>query len=190
MDTTSHTDESRIHNADDALASLERTSSQLRQLALYIPLLTFVHLISLPLSFLIQTSSRYPDQSPHVEQTLRNVFLLLDNILFFSCLALLMIFERLSKRGDALMQEISDELEWRPLNPETSASDSPQPKFPSPRRVTSRPAMRWRLAFREFALASRLPFSNSRSSTAVYLIINIFLFIVISGWQMYFLTQR
>lgn len=174
---------SPVDAVEDALISLELTSRRLRQIAGFVPLLTFVHLALFPVGL----STRALLMSTEVG---RYTFLASEVSLFFYTLLSLLRFDRLAQSGDALVQELSDELEWEPPTHRYSLeSRYLASKNEAEAARARRPGLRWRLAFREFALASRLPFGTSRSSGALYMAVNVVLFLLNAGFQTYSLLR-
>lgn len=82
---------------------------------------------------------------------------------------LLYRFDHLRKLGDAIFQELSDELEWSPYqrNAKTNWSST---KPPGTLEV---PRAKIRLAFREFLLSSTLPLAGREGGVRNYLLINV-----------------
>lgn len=73
-------------------------------------------------------------------------------------------FDELRKRGDALYQEISDEVEWAPRQFRSKESELMTPS--SPKEV---PRLSIRIAFREFLLSANLPLVGGREGNKFYL---------------------
>ena len=95
-------------------------------------------------------------------------------------------FEILRKNGDALFQEISDELQWRigrksklPRSKEPSIS-SATPQLKVDKYSKYKPDLDARIILRNFTLASDLPLIPGRFSPAIYIGLN-FALVFLSG---------
>jgi len=84
-------------------------------------------------------------------------------VLAMANIAALGFFESLRKRGDAIFQELSDELQWHVGRP--SGEGVPQ----------NRPLLEARIAMRTFSVAAELPLVPGRFGGAVYAILNLWL---------------
>jgi hypothetical protein len=88
-------------------------------------------------------------------------FVALNIVVAMSTIALLGTFEVLRKRGDAIFQEMSDELQWHVGRPD--ARDAPR----------ERPLFDVRVALRTFSAAADLPLIPGRYGGAVYAAVNL-----------------
>lgn len=81
-------------------------------------------------------------------------------------------FETLRKRGDALYDEISDEVQWHIGRAYLSSADQPAVDMP-------RPPLRYRVELRSFAKASDLPLAPGRYGPALYVALNVALVVLL-----------
>jgi len=88
------------------------------------------------------------------------------------------IFDRLTASGEALYQEISDELEWQIK----ATEDTVEPNKVS---TKERPGLAIRLTMREYVLATRLAFVPGPYGVRYYLVINLFIFILYFSFIIY-----
>jgi hypothetical protein len=94
--------------------------------------------------------------------------MLLEIALLILSISALLLYDRLISRGDAIYQEISDELEWQ-VKGLTNATDKKVPVYSSSKE---RPGLSVRLALRDFVLAARLPLVRGSQGGTYYLFIN------------------
>lgn len=162
---------SGLGDTDDALMDLKRTSRLLSRLSDLAGYLTLAHLagaillIIYTMSMSLDTyTSSYPRYNKELYIVLEIMFLLINIIVLFS-------YDRKIAKGDALYQEISDELEWHVRTELGSKRNSPS----APQASKDRPGLFVRLTLRDFVLASRLPFVRGSQGLAFYLAFNVLL---------------
>jgi hypothetical protein len=87
-------------------------------------------------------------------------------------LMLLVVYDTTRKRGDALFEELSDELQWNVVNGSQGGSK------PGPDR--ERPPVDVRVRLRDYARATDLPFVPGRFGAAAYAAIDILMILVLA----------
>lgn len=92
--------------------------------------------------------------------------------LFVVASATALWFETLRRRGDALYDEISDEVQWHIGREYASSINQPVSEAP-------RPPLRYRIELRSFAKASDLPLAPGRFGPAVYVALNVTLVVLL-----------
>src|SRR5204863_291803 len=90
-------------------------------------------------------------------------YLLLASASCLINLVFLFAYDNLKKRGDAIFEELSDELQWR-LVP---GNETITPK--------SRPRLDTRIAMREYILSTDLPLTRGKSGMQLYFALSVFL---------------
>jgi hypothetical protein len=112
----------------------------------------------------------------------------LETFIVICVILLLVKFDNRIKRGNAIYQEISDELEWKVIRERDEENQPPKTGDP--------PRLKTRILLREFVLSTRLPLVNSTHSITLYTIVNIALFALnlitsyFSYWRIIKLTFR
>ena len=152
---------SEVKDTLDRLASL---SSGLSRLGTVIVGLSIIHIL-IPLLAAIGRQNQFFGFPRYSDQYW--VLSVIDLTLFFGVFVVLVDFDRLSKRGHVLFQEISDSLEWK-RSEDVSISA--------------------RITMRQFVLDATLPFdSGGRHGAAIYLALNLLVSIVV--WVLLLLSR-
>jgi hypothetical protein len=163
MQVNSEGGDSRFKDVAMLLSRLMESTNRLRILARFCALITLCNFLMTMFSGLV-ASSRSEVRSDFVAQVGIMGFFVALGALFF-----LYLFDQGRKLGDAVFQELSDELEWSPY--QKSATN----KFAisRPAGIADVPRATVRLSVREFLLASTLPLVEREGSVRIYLLVNI-----------------
>ncbi|MCF8070682.1 MAG: hypothetical protein K9M96_09380 [Deltaproteobacteria bacterium] len=134
-----------------SLKYLHKITKYLRFVGYLIFLITSINLI-------LFLSSLSPRIFPFKEASLFSIFFT------FFCFGVTIYYENLRKRGEAIFEEISDELQWH-----IGYRDSLSNKEPS----TKKPEFEIRVALRSFARTTDIPLIPGKFGPALYIGINI-----------------
>ena len=126
---------------------------QLRVLGTAVLLVTLIN-FGLLLWIIAQATRPYHDE-------FQNINSLLNIVLAMGTIVALGLFETLRKRGNAIFQELSDELQWHVGRPR------------GPGQPQERPFLDARVALRTFSAASELPLIPGRFSAAAYAVLSL-----------------
>lgn len=169
------TDLERDQNAESLKIALEQLSyvtHRTQSTSSMVSIVTLVHVsFALALAFYFSTPL-YMIRGYSV-----NLFVLifLEIGLLVSSILVLLLYDRSISRGDAIYQEISDELEWQ-VKDLASNKDQKVHVYSSSK---DRPGLSVRLALRDFVLAARLPLVRGSQGGAYYLFINMAIAILV-----------
>jgi hypothetical protein len=177
-----------------ALRQLRHLTKRLRLISNAVIGITLLHiaysLFSMVYVIIAADVSRYSEY-----QTARPFLIFFEVTILAGSLITLLIYDRLIAEGEALYQEISDELEWyisrqsrkkrplksRPSLSQTASVDSKTANGARSRPLDElrfskdRPGFSVRLLLREFVLSARLPFIRGNQGVIYYVAINVIL---------------
>jgi hypothetical protein len=161
-------EESGSRELDRALEELHTITRNLRGTTGIITFITLIH-IALSLSSMVFAIVATDTSRYSTYYDVRPVLIFFEIAILVAILALLLWYDRKISKGDALYQEISDELEW---NIRTTKKRLPVKES---RFIKDRPGLSVRLLLREFVLSSRLPLVRGNQGVAYYLALNVLL---------------
>jgi hypothetical protein len=142
-----------------AVATLQQIVARLDQLSILTVIVTFTNFL---VAFVLPVVMAGFLPSTQYSQSLRAGSLLLV-FLPIVAVVLLLLHDRTTNRGEALFEELSDELHWFAG---TKAADVPAYDAP-------KPLLSARVALRGFIRATTLPFAPAQWGTTVYLALNL-----------------
>ncbi len=138
----------KIHNV---LGKLQTVSYRLRMFGMYVSIFTAGSFVSSLLSF------------PSIYYFPPYIMLPLFFSFFAASFLLLIYYDRLRRRGDAIFEELSDELQWNLTR--SFKSEAP--------RDTSRPDLEARVLLREYINTIDLPLTRGKQGITIYTAINL-----------------
>jgi hypothetical protein len=151
-----------------ALQKLEQTTHKNQFVSKFTAMLTFLHLLLV--AFLVVGIGMLYFLVP----ALRIPLLLADLAVTVSAVLCVLTYDRQIRQGNAIYQEISDELEWRvhPTNKQDQVLESEE-------KTGDPPNLRVRIVLREFILSTRLPLVSSDNGPMIYTVLNVALFFLL-----------
>lgn len=146
---------------EQSLAYLEKISNRLRFYGSLTLIFTILNFASQIFSFYV----RYTYIPGYLV-----IFFIIYLPIILSLIAVIVIvrYESLRKRGDALFEEISDELQWNVRQKESG-------KMPL---APERPMLKARITLRSFARATDIPLVPGKYGPGIYTTINLFLLLL------------
>lgn len=94
-------------------------------------------------------------------------------------IAILGIYDQSKRRGDALFEEISDQLQWHIARRYSKSEQEGHSEQSSYEESTS-PVFHFRITLRLFASAIKLPFTPGPNGAAIYVVVNLLIVVALS----------
>lgn len=148
-----------------ALQLLERTAHRLRILSIIAGYFTVLN-ISLSIGLIGFAAALLRDQDPFTSTATitASMVIVFPLVFLFATLIPIINFEQVRRRGDALFEEISDELAWHVKKPEA---------YQVPKLSQDAPNLNIRLILRLFVRSSNLPLYPGPHGPGIYATLNI-----------------
>jgi len=157
---TTNENKDTAFNIEVLLEDIHLITIRLRKLGMISFLFTIIS-FAIVLLFSIQTMQRYYYYLFHLPTEFYALFFIF--IIFFGMYTLI-IYDRMRKKGDALFEEVSDELQWNILQSVKTEKVSDRSK---------KPTLKARVVLREFITTIDLPLVRGKHGMTIYFLINI-----------------
>ena len=151
-----------------ALERLEEIIGRNESASRYIGLITLIHLLISPLFLFIRLWLPHSGLVSFEQLMVMGCSAGLEIFIVIGAILLLVRFDVRIKRGNAIYQEISHELEWKVIR--EGDEENPSQKTGDP------PKFKTRILLREFVRSTRFPLVNSNHGVTIYAIVNSALF--------------